>query len=109
MRVQRHPTASGVRLVLTGSDALDFANAEAVKAASLAAVRDAAEAVIDLSEVEFVDSAGIGVLVALYRAMRTRGARARYCGVRPGVRSVLEIIRLDQILEIVDDPREVSR
>ena len=109
MRVVRRLTPSGVRLVFTGAEALESANAEAVKSASLKAVRGASEAIVDLSEIEFVDSAGVGVLVAVYRSMRQRGGRARFCGVRPGVRSVLEIIRLDEILDLVDDPLQASR
>ena len=98
-----------LRLVLSGCDAIDHVNAAAVKAEALALLGEASDVAVDLSEIEFIDSAGIGVLVALFKNSRLRGGRARFCGLRPGVRSVLEIIRLDQIFEIYDDVQTAVR
>ena len=91
------------RLGLTGCDAIDSVNAADIKADALALLGDATDVVVDLTGVEFIDSAGVGVLVALFKNARQRGGRARFCGLTPGVRGVLEIIRLDQIFEIFDD------
>ena len=92
-----------VRLGLTGCDAIDSVNAAALKAEALALLGDATDVVVDLTGIEFIDSAGVGVLVALFKNARMKGGRARFCGLTQGVRSVLEIIRLDQIFEIFDD------
>jgi anti-sigma B factor antagonist len=97
------------RLELTGCDAIDSVNAAAVKAEALARLGEATDVVVDLSAVEFIDSAGVGVLVALFKNARLRGGRARFCGLTPGVRGVLEIIRLDQIFEIFDDVEAAVR
>lgn len=91
------------RVALSGCEAIDSVNAAAVKAEALALLGDASDIVVDLTGVEFIDSAGVGVLVALFKNARLKGGRARFCGVTPGVRNVLEIIRLDQIFEIFDD------
>ena len=53
--------------------------------------------------VEFVDSVGLGVLVGLFKTARGRGCRASFVGVQPGVRRVMEIIRLDEIFELHSD------
>ena len=98
-----------VRLSFAGCDAIDSVNAPAVKAEALARLGEATDVVIDLSSVEFIDSAGVGVLVALFKNARLRGGRARFCGLTPGVRGVLEIIRLDQIFEIFDDVEAAVR
>jgi anti-anti-sigma factor len=98
-----------VRLVLAGCDAIDSANAAWVKAEALRLSGDAPDVVVDLSSVEFVDSAGVGVLVGLFKNSRLRGGRARFCGLTPGVRSVLEIIQLDRIFEIYDDVETAVR
>lgn len=98
-----------LRLGFSGVDAIDAVNAEAVKEEALTRVGDAAEFVVDLSGVEFVDSAGVGVLVALFKTARRNGGRARFCRVSAGVRSVLEIIRLDQIFEIYEDWEDAVR
>jgi anti-anti-sigma factor len=98
-----------LRLGFSGIEALDAVNAEALKDEALARVGDAAEFVVDLSGVEFVDSAGVGVLVALFKTARRNGGRARFCRVSAGVRAVLEIIRLDQIFEIYEDWEDAVR
>jgi len=97
------------RLSLSGCDAIDCANAAAVKAEALRLLGDVADVVIDLSCVEYLDSAGVGVLVGLFKNARLRGGRARFCGLTPGVRSVLEIIQLDRIFEIYDDVETAVR
>jgi anti-sigma B factor antagonist len=103
-------TMEGVlRLGFSGVEALDAVNAESVKDEALSRVGDAAEFVVDLSGVEFVDSAGVGVLVALFKTARRNGGRARFCRVSAGVRAVLEIIRLDQIFEIYEDWEDAVR
>ncbi len=98
-----------VRLVLNGCDAIDTANAAWVKAEALRLLGESPDVVVDLSSVDFVDSAGVGVLVGLFKNSRLRGGRARFCGLTPGVRSVLEIIQLDRIFEIYDDVETAVR
>jgi anti-sigma B factor antagonist len=92
-----------LRLCMSGSDAIDAANAARLKAEAHALLRDSPNVVVDLSGVEFIDSAGVGVLVGLFKSARMRGGRARFCGLSPGVRAVLELIQLDRIFEICDD------
>ena len=101
------PRPGAVRLAFLGGDALDTANAQEAKAAALAAIGDATDVFVDLGEIEFIDSSGLSVLVALFKAMRSRGGRVRFHGPRPAVRSILAIIRLDLIFEITDEAVEV--
>lgn len=99
-----HATREGpaLRIALRGCGAIDSVNASAVKAESLRLIGEATDVIVDLSGVEFIDSAGVGVLVGLFKSLRMRGGRARFCGLTPGVRAVIEIIRLDRIFEIDD-------
>lgn len=98
-----------VRLSVSGCDAIDSANAAVVKSEALRLLGDAPDVVVDLSGVDFLDSAGVGVLVGLFKNARLRGGRARFCGLTPGVRSVLQIIQLDRIFEIYDDVETAAR
>jgi anti-sigma B factor antagonist len=103
MKVERTDQGGIARLRLTGGDALDMAHAPDVKLSCLAAVEAGLDVILDLSEVDFVDSAGVGVLVSVFKRTRLRGRRAAFVGVRPGVRAVLAILRLDQIFELRPD------
>jgi anti-anti-sigma factor len=107
VHVVRHGNVA--RLSVTGCDAIDGANAAEVKSEALRLLGDAPDVVVDLKGVEFLDSAGVGVLVGLFKNSRLRGGRARFCGMTPGVRSVLELIQLDRIFEIYEDVEEAVR
>lgn len=109
MKLQAVREGSVVRLTVSGCDAIDNANAAEVKAEALRLLGDAPDVVVDLSGVEFLDSAGVGVLVGLFKNSRLHGGRARFCGLSPGVRSVLELIQLDRIFEIYDDVQTAIR
>ncbi len=98
-----------VRLFVSGCDAIDNANAAEVKTEALKLIGDTPDVVIDLSGVQFLDSAGVGVLVGLFKNSRLHGGRARFCGLTPGVRSVIELIQLDRIFEIYDDAETAIR
>lgn len=81
---------------------LDASVADRFKAACAAAWRpEVRELSIDLREVEFVDSTGIGALLSLYRRMPAESPRlVRLCHVRRGVRSVIELLRLQAIFTL---------
>jgi len=109
MRVHAVRQGSLVQLMLQGGDAIDSANAAAIKGEALRLIGDAPDVVLDLANVDFLDSAGVSVLVGLFKHARSRGGRARFCGLTPGARSVLEILRLDRIFELYDDVEAAVR
>jgi anti-sigma B factor antagonist len=53
---------------------------------------------VDMSEVAFLDSSGLGVLVSAMKQTRASGGSIRLAGVRPLVLKVLEITRLTDAL-----------
>ncbi|MBK8868406.1 MAG: STAS domain-containing protein [Dermatophilaceae bacterium] len=56
--------------------------------------------VVDLTEVDFLDSTGLGVLVGRLKLLRAQGGQLRLAGVRDRVRKVLLITGLDRVFEI---------
>jgi len=56
--------------------------------------------VFDLSDVEAVDSAGLGELVAILTLARTTGCSIRLANPRPRVRQLLDITKLSSVFEI---------
>ena len=94
---------AAIKLSLQGCVAIDSANAPDVKREALVLLGETPDVIVDLSGVMFLDSAGVGVLVGLFKHARGLGGSARFCGLTPGVRAVLELIQLDRIFEIHDD------
>ena len=60
--------------------------------------------VLNMSNVTYVDSAGLGILVAAYVSAQTQGASIRLCALGHKFREVLQITRLVTIFEVFDTP-----
>lgn len=59
--------------------------------------------VLDFSQLNFIDSMGLGALISLLRRVRTRQGDVKIAGLNPMVRSVFEITRLNRLFEIFPD------
>lgn len=56
--------------------------------------------VIDCSELTFVDSSGLGSLVAVLRTFNKQDATIRLAGILPEVRSIFELTRLNKVFDM---------
>ena len=59
----------------------------------------AARIVINLEQVNYVDSAGIGALIEIHRNTKAKGGNLKLCNLGPKLRQALEIARLLPIFE----------
>ncbi len=62
--------------------------------------------IIDLTEVTYMDSSGVGILVDALRRVRVSGAKLALVAVAPRVLSVLQITKLDQFFEMYPTVQE---
>jgi anti-sigma B factor antagonist len=92
---------SGDRATARLSGDLDIVTSEEVKR-DLAQLIDDGHSVValDLSGVGFVDSSGLGVLVAVHRHAESNGASFMVRAVPPQVRRLFEITRLGDLLTV---------
>ena len=58
--------------------------------------------VLDMSNVTYIDSAGLGILVAAYVSAKNQGASIRLCALGHKFHEVLQITRLLTIFEVYD-------
>jgi anti-anti-sigma factor len=56
--------------------------------------------ILDLSGIEYIDSAGLGALMILYGNMKVRGGKFRLVAPRAKVLEVLKMTHTDSILNI---------
>ncbi len=59
--------------------------------------------VVDMDELEFIDSSGIATLAEGLAWSRHSGGRFVLAGIRPRIMDVLSLARLDTVFEIVPD------
>lgn len=57
--------------------------------------------VLDMSQVSFMDSSGLGAVVYVLKHLGHTG-RLHICGVTPGVMAVLKLTRMDRVLKTFD-------
>ncbi len=55
--------------------------------------------VLDLSQVNFMDSSGIGVLLGRYKTLQKRGGRLALAHVKPAVDRILEMSGIYRVLQ----------
>jgi anti-sigma B factor antagonist len=92
--------------ILTVAGHVDAANAHVLRAAVLEAIEDVPTVVVvDLTDVGYIDSVGLGTLVvSLKRALEQR-TRLRLVVTSPQIEKVLKITGLLGIFEIYRDPQ----
>jgi anti-sigma B factor antagonist len=96
-----------VRLALTGE--LDIAGAARVEQELERIEREPpATIVLDLRELAFMDSTGLRVIVAADSRAREQARRLVIVRGTDTVQRIIEMTRLDERLEIVDDPAAVE-
>ncbi len=59
--------------------------------------------VLDLQPVEFMDSSGLAVLIALYKRLSNRRGRLVLLSPTSNVRALIELTRLHQLFDIYED------
>ncbi len=64
--------------------------------------------VIDLGEVSYIDSSGLGTLVALYTSARNSGGEIRLAGLHPRAKELLQVTRLVTVFEVFDRAEDAA-
>ena len=79
---------------------LDASNAKQFKEKMIAALATHTKIVCDMSQLDFVDSSGLGALVSCLRQLRATGGDLKLCGMTEPVRVLFELVRMDRIFAI---------
>ena len=91
-------TQGGRTVITPRLERLDAAVAQAFKDQCVAQV-DSHHLVFDLSEVKFVDSTGLGALVAVLKHLGEDG-KLSVVSTTPGILMLLQVTRLDSIFSV---------
>ena len=93
----------GVLVVESPVGNLDATNARAFREATAELLRDHTKVVFDMSRLKFVDSSGLGALIACLRETNARRGDFRLCGMSRQVRALFELMRMHRVFAIHDD------
>ena len=104
-KVRREARDGGVVVIASGE--IDLASSPELRAALLAPDAQAPNVVLDLREVTFIDSSGLGVIVGQQKRSQEDGYRfAVAVAAQSSVERILNLSGLVKVLDIVDDPAE---
>lgn len=95
------PSSTGTTLRVVGFAELDAANSNFFRDQTRAALTPTQTSLeVDLSRTRFVDSSGLGALIALFKTMCARNGKLRLLRPTPAVRQMLELTRMNRLFEI---------
>jgi anti-sigma B factor antagonist len=102
-------TVAGIALVKPIGEHLDYENVEEFRRQMGEVLSAATEVVLDMSQLQFVDSSGLGAILSSLRRLSSEGGDLRLAGVNPSVAALLQLVRLDQIIGIYESSEAAVR
>lgn len=101
---------SPVVKVLQPSGLLDGTKATQVRQEIDGILNQGADIVlIDLQDVTFIDSSGLGALVSALKAVRSAGRKLFICSINAQVKMLFELTSMDRVFQIFSNRDEFSK
>lgn len=95
-----------VNIVALQGEALDASNANEFKRNMAPVLESTSKVVFDLSQVEFVDSAGLGAILWCLRQLNAAKGDLKLCGMTKPVRILFELVGMHRIFDIFNTKEE---
>ena len=76
---------------------------------ALAGAAPAPRMVLDFINVAHMSSSALGMLITLHKRVREKDGQLRLCNIRPSIREVFSITRLDEVIRISPSRDEAVR
>ena len=95
-----------VAIALVVGEYLDAGNAREFRQEIASVLKDSSQVILDLSQLQFVDSSGLGAILSCLRHLTTTGGELRLCGMTKPVRALFELVRMHRVFEIFNSREE---
>ncbi len=92
-------------LVLQG-DSLDAGSVKEFKRYATPYVDKNLKLIFDLSQLQFVDSSGLGAILSCLRQLNAAGGELKLCSMNKPVRALFELVRMHRIFDIFNTREE---
>jgi len=100
MNLKTEPNGK-VMVVMVREERLDAHNSDELKVEiNRLFVSGTKDLLVDLKEVRFIDSSGLGSLVSGYKNASTHQGSIKLCGLQTQVKSMFELTRLHRVFDI---------
>ncbi|WP_439185628.1 STAS domain-containing protein [Carboxylicivirga taeanensis] len=94
--------------VLAETDRLNATIATEVKAELTSALsKDGVRMVLNLSNIKFIDSTGIGTLISALKTAREHKGTFQLCCIKTDVLALLKLMKLDKVFDIFESEEQI--
>ncbi len=100
MELNARTEGLGVIVLEYREDTLDLKNVREFREAVMPLIEDKSNVIFDMTGVKFVDSSGLGALIACQRTLNRRRGEFRICSLTNNVRALFELMRMHKIFHI---------
>ncbi len=90
----------GVVVATVPVEELDASNSGEFKRDITPVLQSKSQLVLDLSQLRFVDSSGLGAILSCLRQLSGRGGDLKLCSMSKQVRALFELVRMHRIFDI---------
>jgi anti-sigma B factor antagonist len=109
MQSARHVSYIGDWAVITVLGDVDLASAPALRHEVLALLGDGHRQIaLDLTPTDFMDSIGLGVVVAIWKRVRVQGGTFALVCPEPRLKRIFQVVDLDKVLPLHATVDEVT-
>jgi anti-sigma B factor antagonist len=107
MKLKTKPLADDAGVIVTvPGEHLDVGNSKSFREALQPVLEENTTVLLDLSEVNFIDSSGLGSLLSCLRTMNAKDGDLRLFGMRKPVQAMFELVRMHRLFAIYDTEDE---
>jgi len=105
----RRDDADGIVILSAPNMDLDASNADEFKKSVSPAVQGETKVIFDLSTIGFMDSAGLGAVLSVFKKVRADGGQFKVYGLSEEVKSLFELVRMQRLFEVYPDRESAIR
>jgi anti-sigma B factor antagonist len=91
-----------VIVVTVTGDVLDASVIGDFKSEMTPVLKSEYRVVFDMSNIQFVDSSGVGAILACLRTLNAEGGDLKICSLTKPVQALFELVRMHKIFDIFD-------
>lgn len=102
-------TINGVVVITVLADALDAGNITDFKSSITPLLEDSSKVALDMNQVKFMDSSGVGAMLACLRTLHTQNGELKLFNLRRQLTDLFKLVRLDRIIDIHESRKAVLK
>jgi len=104
--ITRPIVEDGVAVVGFIRDSLDASNSKLFREEMVPVLMMHKRILLDLADLQFVDSSGLGAMLSCLRAVNGDGGQLVLCGMTKPVRTLFELVRMHRIFDVYANRHE---